>query len=327
MKKAAILMSGEDHGTPDGTRTTFDTLINQSPAGCSAANWECHRATSWLYTDSGLTDEQALQYNNDGFDLGAHITTNCQNWTPQTLNDFFTLDLETFALKYLSLPAQKTNRTHCVPWSDWATQPKVEFGQGIRLDMNYYYWPPAWVRNHPGFMTGSGFPMRFADIDGSIIDVYQAATHLTNETDATADSINSLLDKALGPEGYYGVFGARYDYTDNFATQLLNVTAARNVSLISAQQLLTWTDGRNSSSFSYPEWLDQDLTFTITVGAGADNLYVMVPNQTSHGGPVVFLTINRTRVNFTVETIKGRSYAVFPASTGFVRVTYLRPAP
>jgi len=66
--------------------------------------------------------------------------------------------------------------------------------------MNYYYWPPGWVQNRPGFMTGSGFPMRFADIDGSVIDVYQATTHHTNETDVAADSIDRLLDKALGPD-------------------------------------------------------------------------------------------------------------------------------
>ncbi len=322
MKKAVIMMTGDDHGTDAGTKTTFDRLIAESAPGCSVADWECYRATSWVYTSVGLTDAQALAYHNQGFEVGSHVNTNCQNWTPQTLDSFFANDLASFAAAYPSLPAQKTNRTHCIPWSDWATQPKVELSHGVRLDENYYYWPSSWVQNQPGFMTGSGFPMRFADLDGSIIDVYQAATHLVNDNGVTyPDGINSMLDKALGPEGYYGVFGTHYDYSDAFDTQLLNSAKARGVSLISAQQLLTWLDGRNSSSFGNPTWNGTQLGFSITVGVGANNLYAMIPNQTT-GGQLNSITINGSPVAFTVETIKGRSYAVFRAANGNVVATY-----
>ncbi|MBO0723994.1 MAG: hypothetical protein J2P52_00215 [Blastocatellia bacterium] len=118
-------------------------------------------------------------------------------------------------------------------------------------------------------------PMRFANSDGSIIDVYQAATRLVNENGVSYPAgINSMLDKALGPEGYYGVFGAHYDYRgDGFESNVLNSAQARNVSLISAQQLLTWLDGRNSSSFGNPTWNRTQLGFSIIVGAGANNLY------------------------------------------------------
>ena len=96
--------------------------------------------------------------------------------------------------------------------------PKAEREAGIRLDTNYYYWPGAWVQNRPGMFTGSGFPMRFADADGSLIDVYQAATQLTDESGIDVDThISALLDGALGPEGYYGVFTANMhtDKPDN----------------------------------------------------------------------------------------------------------------
>jgi N,N-dimethylformamidase beta subunit-like, C-terminal/Domain of unknown function (DUF4082)/Bacterial Ig-like domain/Bacterial Ig domain len=323
LKKAVVLMTGDDHGTTNGTKTIFDTLIAQSPTGCSVADWGCYRATGWVYTSSGLTNTQANTYKNQGFEIGVHVTTNCQDWnTAQTLDTFFTNDLASFAAKYTSLPAQKTNRTHCLVWNDWATHPKVELSHGIRLDETYYYWPSEWVQNRPGFMTGSGFPMRFADLDGSVIDVYQAATHLVNENGVNYPAgINSMLDKALGAEGYYGVFGTHYDFSDNFQTQLLNSAKARNVSLISAQQLLTWLDGRNASSFGNPTWNGTQLGFSITVGAGANNLFAMVPNQTP-GGHLVSLTINGSPAPFTVETIKGRAYAEFRAANGNVVATY-----
>ena len=60
--------------------------------------------------------------------------------------------------------------------------PKTERANGMRLDTTYYYWPRSWVQDRPGLFTGSGLPMRFADSDGSMIDVYQAATQLTDES-------------------------------------------------------------------------------------------------------------------------------------------------
>jgi hypothetical protein len=327
-------MTGDDHGTPDGAKTIFDTLIAQSAPGCRVNDWECYRATGWLYTSSGLTNSQANVYHNQGFEMGVHVNTNCQNWTSQQmLEGFFDSDLASFAAKYTSLPPQRTNRTHCVPWNDWATHPKVELSRGIRLDENYYYWPPSWIQNRPGFMTGSGFPMRFADLNGAIIDVYQAATHLVNESGGNnhpdgivyPEGINSMLDRALGPEGYYGVFGTHYDFNDDFQLQLLESAKARNVPLISADQLLTWLDGRNSSSFGNPIWNGTQLEFSITIGAGANNLYAMIPNETT-GGQLSSLTINGVNVSFEVQTLKGRSYAVFRATNGNVIATY-SPAP
>ena len=39
--------------------------------------------------------------------------------------------------KYVDLNSPVTNRMHCVTWSDWATQPKVEAAHGINLDTTY----------------------------------------------------------------------------------------------------------------------------------------------------------------------------------------------
>ena len=87
--------------------------------------------------------------------------------------------------KYTTLPA-RTSRTHCAAWSGWAELPRLEATEGIRFDTNYYYWPDTWALAGPGMFTGSGFPMRFAGQDGALIDVYQAATQLTDELDETA---------------------------------------------------------------------------------------------------------------------------------------------
>ena len=112
------------------------------------------------------------------------------------------------------MPPLQTNRTHCIMWSDYVSQPKVELANGIRFDTNYYFFPAEWVQNRPGLFTGSAMPMRFADLDGTTIDVYQAATQMTDESGQTYPfTADTLLDRALGPLGYYGVFTANH-HTD-----------------------------------------------------------------------------------------------------------------
>lgn len=66
-----------------------------------------------------------------------------------------------------------------------------------------------------GMFTGSGMPMRFADLDGTLIDCYQVTTQMPDESGITWPGfINTLLDNATGPNGYYGVFCANM-HTDN----------------------------------------------------------------------------------------------------------------
>ena len=181
-----------------------------------------------------------------------------RDWTPASLEAFYSDQLSSFAANYPSLPPPATNRTHCIVWSDYVTQAKVELTHGIRLDTTYYFFPASWVLDRPGFFTGSGMPMRFVDLDGTMIDVYQAATQMTDESGQTYPfTINTLLDRALGPEGYYGAFTANL-HTDplpqaNLMRSLLSALA-RGVPIVSAQQMLTWLDGRNNSTFSSFSW-------------------------------------------------------------------------
>jgi hypothetical protein len=175
-------------------------------------------------------------------------------------------------------------------------------------------------------MTGSGMPMRFADTDGTIIDTYQAATQMTDESGQSYPATpNALADNALGPLGYYGAFVANM-HTDNAATfeddQLLAVAQARGIPLISAAQLLTWTDGRNGSSFSGLAWSGNTLSFTVASGAGATGLTGMVPTTAAGGTTLSTLTRAGAAVPVTRTTVKGVEYAFFTAQPGGYTATY-----
>ena len=324
-EKAAIVMTGDDHGN-GGTIGRFDQYRNDSPQGCSVADWECVRGTSYIYENTPMTNAQAAAYEADGFEVALHVNTNCNNWTSQAnLDSFYSSQLNGFGNKYTSVPAPSTNRTHCIAWSDWASQPKVELAHGIRLDTNYYYWPPGWVQNRPGMFTGSGMPMRFADLDGSMIDVYQAATQMTDESGQTFPfNADELLDNALGAEGYYGVFTANM-HTDNAShagsDAIVDSAQSRGVPVVSARQMLQWIDGRNGSSFDSLSWDGNQLDFTIEVGAGANGLRAMVPTS-SEAGPLANVQRDGATVATSTETIKGVEYAFFDAAPGNYEATF-----
>ncbi len=314
--KAAVVMTGDDHGN-NGTTPQFDWDILQSPSGCSVADWECVRGTSYMYTNTPITNSAAAAYQAQGFELGLHVTTDCGNWTSQSnLSDFYTSQLSTFAGTFPGLTSPATNRTHCIAWSDWATQPKVEYQNGIRYDTNYYYWPDQWIQNRPGHFTGSGMPMRFADLDGTMIDVYQSPTQMTDESGIDYSlHINTLLDNALDSHGYYGVVTTNM-HTDTGPHPgqqiVVNAALARSVPVVSAKQMLTWLDGRNNSSFANMNWSGDTLSFDITSATGSRNMRAMLPAN-SAAGPLGSLTQNGIPVAFTTQTIKGISYAFFPA--------------
>ena len=64
-KKAAVVMSGDDHSpdyAPGGTAVHFDRFKALSPPGCVVANWECVRSTSYIFPNSDLTNAQAAAY-------------------------------------------------------------------------------------------------------------------------------------------------------------------------------------------------------------------------------------------------------------------------
>ncbi|HSL00487.1 MAG TPA: N,N-dimethylformamidase beta subunit family domain-containing protein [Rubrobacteraceae bacterium] len=325
-EEAVVIMTGDDHAN-NGTAGQFDWFKSQSPQGCSVSDWECIRSTSYIYPNTPLDPARAEAYENDGFEVALHVSTNCENYTPQSLEANYSSQLAAMKAKYASLDAPVTNRTHCIAWSDWATQPKVSLAHGIRLDTNYYYWPESWIKNRPGMFTGSGMPMRFADEDGKMIDVYQATTQMTDESGQTQPfNIDALLDKALGPQGYYGAFTTnmhtdRGDHSD--ARAIVNSAKSRGVPVVSARQMLEWLDGRNGSSFENIRWsADTDeLTFTVSAGSGANGLQAMVPVK-SDNGTLAGLTRDGSRVDTTKKTIKGVEYALFSARAGDYAASY-----
>ncbi len=327
--QAVVVMTADNHGSGDAA-ARFDQQLAASPTGGSVDDWETIRSSAYLFLGEDLTKtgKSADEYNTNGFEIGLHINTVCANYTSESLEAYFTNQLGQFSQLYPNLPPPTTHRLHCIAWSDYTTLPQMESKYGIRLDANYYYYPQAWVNNRPGMFTGSGMAMRFAKTTGEVIDVYQAATQMTDESGQSYPyTIDTLLDRALGPEGYYGAFVANM-HTDADATHpssvwssnIVNSAIARGVPVISARQMLTWLDARNQSSISSLNWSNNLLTFSVAADSNARGLQAIVPILA--GDTVSEVRRGVELVAYSLKWIKGVHYAAFPALSGNYTITY-----
>ena len=196
-------MTGDDHAN-GGTAGRFDQHLADSPAGCSVAELGV-RAQHVVHLPEHAADQRpgdALRRpglrDRRSTSTPTAPTSPRPRWTPS-------MPTQLARLARPSTPACRRRPPSGRTASSGATgraEPKAQLSNGMRLDTNYYYWPPSWVDDRPGFFTGSGMPMRFADTDGTFIDVYQATTQMTDESGRpTRSPSTALLDRAARPAG------------------------------------------------------------------------------------------------------------------------------
>ncbi len=322
-RRAALIMAGDDHATDGGTPRLFKWLDLLSESNCDVDAWECLRATAYLTPDTELDPELAKLYESKGFEIGAHVDTGCEKPIDRaSLLQMLHAQIKGFDRRYPDLPEQQTHRMHCLSWTGWADVPLEELGMGIRFDLNYYLWPPEWIDGQQIFLTGSGFPMPFADLNGEVIDIYQAASHLVNQSGVPQEQgISRMLEGALGPDQYFGAFGTHYDFSEDYAQLLIGLGLEYHVALITAQQMLTWLDARNASGFSEMTWADGRLTFDIDLAPGAERASVLLP-ATFRNLRLVDVRCGTLQKPLDVENIKGLMMDFFPPQPGECAANY-----
>lgn len=323
-RRAAIVMVGDDHATRNGTATLFAKMHDESANGCQLEQWECLRATALLTLRTSISPAVVNKFHEQGFEFGVHVDTNCANQDAARLEQTLRKQMRDFQRKYPFLSKQISQRLHCIVWNGWSEGAQTQSRVGIRFDMNYYNWPPVWLGGRPGFMTGSGMPMPFVTEDGIVLDIYQAATQLVNENKVPqVEGLYSMIERALGPDQFFSAFVAHYDFSDDYANILVDVALQRGVALVSAEQMLTWVDARNTSRFTDITWSNDTLRFTKQLAPGAEHASVLLPIKSGSGG-LASIQCDGEMLNFITQDIKGLSFATFSARAGKCEARYVR---
>ncbi len=164
--------------------------------------------------------------------------------------------------------------------------------------------------------------MKFADLDGEVLDIYQAATHIVDENGIKyPKSVGTMIDRALGPEQFFGVFGTHYDFRDDFLSTAIQIARTKVSPSISASQALRWVDARNNSRFENMSWDGEKLSFDARIDEDADAMTALVPLWASDRR-VSAIDCDGKDKTFSTVRIEGVDYASLPLSSGSCNVLY-----
>ena len=333
-EKAVVVMSGDDHSPSQatgGTAAHFDRYKALSPAGCSVVNWDCVRASvaTSIPTRRSRMPRRPRTTRRASRSALHPLVSSCQT-TPITeaeLATFYDTQLTSFRAKYTGIPTQVSSRTHCVYWPDWASNAKVELARGIRMDANYYHYPGPWIGAKPGFMNGGGFPMRFADVDGTQIDVYQANTNMTDESTTNySTTINALLDNAIGSLGLLRRLRSEHAQRRHGQPPRRRDDHRRRAGPQRAGDLVQAAArlGRRPEQLDdpRPQLEQRHLHLCHDRRRGRERPADDAPDPGPRPGTLTGITRAGSPVTYTVQTVKGIQYAVFTAATATFVATY-----
>ncbi len=125
-EKAAVVMTGDDHGN-GGTTGQFDRLQGGEPGRLLRRELGVH-PVDVLRLPEHADRRAPTRFEQDGFEIALHLNTGCAE-----LHDRDSLARQlgraaaaVRASAFPTLDAPVTNRTHCIAWSDWASEPIVE---------------------------------------------------------------------------------------------------------------------------------------------------------------------------------------------------------
>ncbi len=87
-------------------------------------------------------------------------------------------------------PPSASVRNHCITWSGYLEGVRIQARHGFTFDTNYFSLLPQGRY----YMTGSGLPMRFSDLNGDLLPMFQLPTQFSDETTLGGQGFEWSLD-------------------------------------------------------------------------------------------------------------------------------------
>ena len=285
---AILLYSGdEDFAKTDWNRAEFDFLTQ-------------HGARMNLYiipTATHTTPTDAIEFRRH-HDLGIHPDLRPLDRQPiaQRVAEYdrqIRLFTDMYGIKPRSI------RNHCLAWAGYLELIEVQARHGIRMDANCvsganYFWQ----REHaPYGAFGSAMPMRFTRPDGSLIDVIQQPTQVSDDL-----QLNDAIEYSakFSPEQYEIIFARMLDdaatrfhtpigvvihpsnyvaYSGETGRMMVRQAQRRGMPVWSYDQWSEFWDTRDSWRFDDVAWNGAVLTFRASGLAGRNDLCFALPHE------------------------------------------------
>jgi hypothetical protein len=243
----------------------------------------------------------------------------------------------------LGAPTMTTVTNHWFVWpgvyndgkKDFAAQAKLEEHNGVALDCNYAHYDnkasqELFLGSHgytQGNYTGSGLPMKFSDVDGNVINVYQQLNNVYdqqymehNDKEGYFNAFRGLMDRSID-SGVYSFISVRAHNNEYFFSKvplmkMLDYANEKHIPVWSEEMLLSFLQARDACEFKNIRYHDYRLNFTLSSLVKYDGRVTTVVPYLFNGRKVVSASMNGRKVKLCVKDIKGRKYVLLSADAG-----------
>ena len=238
----------------------------------------------------------------------------------------------------------RTNVNHWFVWcgrdsngqQDFGAEARLEEKNGMELDLNYAHYdmksnqgdhflgPPG---TNQGNFTGSGLIMKFADVKGHVINVYQQLNAVydqeyneSHDPNGFYNCFKGLMDRSLYNEAYSFIsvksHNDEYWFSKTPLMKMLAYSNSNGIPVWTAVKLLDFIKMRDEAAFTNIQWSNNTLSFRLNSSLKHSNgLTFLLP--AIHGNSKInSITMNDHSLKFKLRMIKGYEYAMVTITPG-----------
>jgi len=219
---------------------------------------------------------------------------------------------------------------------DFGAQARLEERNGIEMDINYAHYDmksnqgPYYLGTpgtNQGNFTGSGMVMRYADVRGKTINVFQHFNSVydqqyteSKDPEGFFNCFKGLVDRSLHNEVYSFVsikaHNDEYYFSKTPLLKMLTYARSLDVPVWTEKNLLDFLKMKDQASMSGMSWKRNTLTFTVLSSVShPEGLTCMVP-LTEGVMEIGNITIGGKDHPIVRRKIKGRDYALVTMAPG-----------
>ncbi|MEO6358361.1 MAG: hypothetical protein ABIU77_01755 [Ferruginibacter sp.] len=274
---------------------------------------------------------------NKGFEMSGHPDNTKQATNPDwnTMDSVFK-NLNVKLKATYNIGPMRTVTNHWFVWcgknkngdTDFSAQVQIEEQNGILLDCNYAHYDNGSNQGHflgsfginHGNYTGSGLTMKFANMQGDVINVYQHFNNVYDQQymehddkDGFYNCFKGLVDRSLDDEVYSFVsvkaHNAEYFFSEKPLMKMLDYANSKNIPVWTEEKLLDFLLAKDDAAFSDIIWKHNTLSFKIksalTHTSGITYMLPFIYN----GKKISNIKSNGVIQVFSPVSLKGTTYA------------------
>lgn len=291
-----------------------------------------------------ISPQRITTWMNEGFEISGHPDDTRQAAKPdwKTMDSVYSTLGARLKTMY-GIAAMHTITNHWFVWvgndpdgtPNFAAQASLESQHGVRLDCNYAHYDNGSDQGHflgtmgvrQGNYTGSGLTMKFANGDGTILDIYQQLNNVYDQQymehkdhDGYFGAFQGLMDRSLHDEVYSSIsvraHNNEYFFSEVPLMRMLDYAKANHVPVWTELKWLKFLQAKDATAFDDIRWTEGRLSFSIHSPVAFErDLSCLVPYGRD-GMRVTSAVVDGRSVEPQTIRIKGFDYSRIMVSAG-----------